>query len=220
MRPTLPRVFPSLTPIAVLIAAAGLVGCDQLSALAPGRVDIAPPVVDDSHLPPAVVELPAVPPLELLDTPPTLPDGSWAVAGLLLNRDELRGQSLTVTAVLESIYRCEGAAEGIEGEAAELAVPREEDTPAVQRRAGCLLPHFQIVDSLRSPYMMLVAGYDEAFYEPQLRPGTRYRIEGRYVQQTRGFTSTEYGLIVATRIEGEGIVHPPPAEPDAPAAPR
>lgn len=220
MRPTLSRLLPRFAPLGLVLASGGLFGCDQLSALAPGTVDIAPPTVDDSHLPAPVVELPAVPPLELLDTPPTLPDGSWAVAGLLLNRDELRGQTLTVTAVLESIYRCEGDAEGVEGEAAALAVPREEDTPAVQRRAGCLLPHFQVVDSLRSPYMMLVAGYDETFYEPQLRPGTRYRIEGQYVQQTRGFTSTEYGLIVATRIEGEGIVHPEPVDPDASAEPQ
>lgn len=195
--------------LAVLALPSLLFGCDAIDLNLEPEVDLTPPPRDE-HLPPASVNLPTVPPLELLDTPPHLPDGSWSVAGLLLNRDDLREREVRVTAIVSSIYQCESDAVEVEGEAAELAGDRDDGPEAVLTgdRAGCLMPNFRIVDTLRSPHEMLMVDYDAEFYEPQLRAGSSYVFTGIYTRQAPGFTSTEYGLIRVTHIEGDGIEHP------------
>lgn len=165
----------------------------------------------DSHLPPARVNLPATPRLDLLEARQTLDDGTLTVAGLLLQRETLRDADVRVTGIVQTIYRCELAQGPGEGSAAgsELAgTPSEQATSAVTRRAGCLLPHIYVVDNLRSDNRMLVTGYDAAHYEPQLEVGGRYVFEGRYTQRAPGFMSTEYGLLDTLRIVGERVVQP------------
>jgi hypothetical protein len=189
---------------------------------------------DESGLPPAQVDLPAVPPLDLLDTPPRHPDGSWSVSGLYLQRDALRDQDLRVTGIVRSIYRCDAEAEQVEGDLAELAGSAPIDPDAdpndggdgeevVVRpsrwRPGCRLPHMEIVDNLRADYQMLVVGYDADLYEPQMRPGARYVFEGRFARQAAGFMSTENGLLVVRTIEGEGIALPEPDPIEEPVTP-
>lgn len=174
---------------------------------------------DESGLAPASVDLPAVPPLELLDMPAQHPDGSWSVSGLLLNRDALRDSEITLTAIVKTIYQCDAPVVGVEGELAELAAgtggaaPTAAGGEAAPRpnrfRTGCRMPHMHVVDNLRADYAMLIVGYDADFYETQMRPGGRYVFSGRYAQQSSGFMSTEEGLVVARVIDGEGIVHPP-----------
>ena len=195
------------SPFLTLLAFA-LVACDP-SALpwaTSGTID-----VDDARAsyPPADVQLPPVPNLELIDVPPTYDDGSYSVQGLILNRTEAMDQMIRVTGILQEVYECEVGTIGVEGEAGELAVPVEpEDDFAV--RPGCLRPHLYLVDHLRARQRLLVTGYEHEVYEPQIRPGMRYTAVGMYAQQTRGFISTEDGLLVASAIDGDGIVVPPP----------
>ena len=102
------------------------------------------------------------------------------------------------------------ADEGVDSEVAGLAVisPRDEE---LGEQLGCSHPHIYLSDSLRSPRRMLIAGYDEEHYESHLVPGRTYTVHGAYEQRTRGFISTEDGLLVAHRIEGEGLT--PPEDP-------
>ncbi len=160
-----------------------------------------------ANLPPADVQLPPVPNLDLVDVPATYDDGSYSVSGLMLKRAEMRGMPTRVTGILHSIYACEEGERGIEGEVAELADPGTEQDE-FEVRPGCLRPHMLFVDNLRSRQRLLVTGYDASVYEPQMTPGRRYVVHGTYDQQTRGFISTEDGLIVTTLIEGDDIVMP------------
>lgn len=171
-------------------------GCEPGQAIF-GSVDVGE---DTEHnLPPADVQLPPVPSLELVDVPETYEDGSYSVSGLMLNRENLRNTPVRLTAILHSVYECDvPREEGEDGE--ELAA---EDRYEI--RPGCLRPHMYFVDSLRGRQRMLATGYDAATYEPQVNPGQRYVVHGVYRQQTRGFISTEDGLMVVDEIEGEGV---------------
>ena len=169
----------------------------------------------EDNLPPANVNLPEVPPLELLDINHQYEDSSWSVIGLYLNREELRGTSLSLTAVVDEVYVCDSVAEqlaaraAVEGDAGAVRERAEGEELVEINRAGCLRPHFYVRDNMRSPQRMLVVGYDWEHYEPQLVPGTRLTYTGRYAQQAHGHTSPEYGLIVADDITGPGIEPPP-----------
>jgi len=200
----------SLVVLSALVALT-VTGCEEL--LPESSFPIEMPEVSDEGLPPAEVALPPVPPLDLLDMQQTFADGSYSVAGLLLNRESLRDQRLSVTAIVESIYECEIEDETEDGEQEAPLVARP-DAPEhhVQRRPGCLLPNLRLVDNLRSPYSMLVVDYNAFLYERQLRTGSRYVFEGLYTQRAPGFMSSENGLLRVTRIDGDGIVHPPDPE--------
>ena len=190
------------------LLAFALVACDP-SALpwgTSGSIDVGDP---RASYPPADVQLPPVPNLELVDVPPTYEDGSYSIQGLMLNREDALDQMIRVTGILQEVYECDIGTVRVEGEAGELAVPVEAgDEFAV--RPGCLRPHLYLVDHLRARQRLLVTGYEHEVYEPQIRPGMRYTAIGMYAQQTRGFISTEDGLLVASAIDGEGIVLPPP----------
>ncbi|TVQ98752.1 MAG: hypothetical protein EA398_12905 [Deltaproteobacteria bacterium] len=137
------------------------------------------------------IDLPEVPPLDALELPARMPDGSWSVAGILRNRGSLMDGDVEVSALLQELYVCEGATE--------------------DSRAGCLHPHFFIADSVRSPQRLLAAGHDIR-YEEQLEVGARYTFVGQYTQRTRGHVSTEDGLIVISEIRGENVEPPPEDE--------
>lgn len=162
-----------------------------------------------ANYPPVDVQLPPVPNLELVDVPPTYDDGSYSVQGLMLNSSDTFGQTLRVTGILQEVYQCAEEALGIEGEVGDLAAPAAPEDE-FEVRPGCLRPHVYLVDHLRARQRLLVTGYDAALYEPQLTPGIRYTIVGRYQQQTRGFISTVDGLLVAAEILGDDIVIPEP----------
>jgi hypothetical protein len=164
--------------------------------------------VSDEGLPPAEVLLPPTPPLTVLDVPRTWTDGSWSVSGLMLAREQLREEEVAVTALVHTIYRCARENDAIEGEAAALAIDPEIEPTATTREGGCMLPHLYLVDSLRSPQRLLVTGYAHRHWEPQLRPGSRVTVHGLFSQRAAGFVSTEYGLIRASRFEGEGLTEP------------
>lgn len=134
----------------------------------------------------AQVDLPAVPPLERLQMPERMPDGTWSVAGLMMNRAELMDSDVEVTALLREVYECDRP-EGSES------------------RDGCIRPHFFVADTLRTPQRLLAVGYDER-YEEQLSEGERYTLVGRYTRTHTGHVSTEDGLIVVQEIRGENIL--------------
>lgn len=163
-------------------------------------------------LSPADVQLPPVPNLDLVDVPAVYDDGSRSVSGVLLNRDELQDTAMRVTGILQEIYVCDVPLDPDAGQAEE---PEPGQPARFRVRPGCLRPHVYIADSLRSGQRLLVTGYDPLVYEPQLRPGTKYTFDGVYVHQTRGFISTEDGLLVVTAITGEGIVLPVEGSGDA-----
>jgi hypothetical protein len=137
------------------------------------------------------------------------------VAGLLLNRDDLREREVRLTAIVSSVYQCESDAREVDEDVADLAGARDDGPEAVVtgNRAGCLMPNFRVVDTLRSPHEMLMVDYDAEFYEPQLRAGQSYVFTGIYAQQAPGFTSTEYGLLRVRHIDGAGIEHPEDSDP-------
>ncbi len=186
----------AIAPAALVLLVAA---CDTFSAPPPPMSQEAP----DDHLPPAQVDLPEVPPLTLLETPAHLDDGSWSIAGVLLNRDELRNQDLSVSGIVQEIYVCPPDADAGTDEAAD-----DEDAGPDRYRAGCLLPNLTIGDTLRSEHTLLVVGYDAEHYEAQLQPGMRYTFTGPYTQRARGFMSTEDGLLIAQQITGEGVIQP------------
>lgn len=134
----------------------------------------------------AQVDLPAVPPLERLQMPERMPDGSWSVAGLLANRADLMDSEVELTALLREVYECDRP-EGSES------------------RDGCFRAHFFVADTLRTPQRLLAVGYDER-YEEQLSEGERYTLVGRYTRTHTGHVSTEDGLIVVQEIRGENIM--------------
>ena len=185
-----------------------LVGCEELGIGATEE-----PASEEENLPPANVNLPEVPPLELLDIDHQYDDESWSVIGIYLNREDLRGQTISLTAVVDEVYVCDSVQAQLDartnGEAGALRAPAEGEDVLEINRAGCLRPHFYVRDNMRSPQRMLVVGYEWEHYEPQLVVGTRLTYTGRYAQQAHGHTSPEYGLIVADEITGPGILPPP-----------
>ncbi len=200
-------VGPSVIGLVVLLA-----GCEQFAALT------TPPEGGSrrDQLPPVEVNLPPVPNLDLVDVPAVYDDGSYSISGLMLRRDEHRGQWIPVTGILQTVYECEEAARGVEGEVADMAAPIADQAQFDPILPGCLRPHLYLVDNLRARQRLLVTGYDHSWFEPQLTPGQRYVMRGRYEQQTRGFISTEDGLLVAEEIEGTGVSPRVVEEADAP----
>jgi hypothetical protein len=159
----------------------------------------------EAGLAPAQVALPPVPPLTILDIPRTYDDGSYSISGLMLSREALREEALEVTGIVSEIYQCEGSSRSVEGELAELAASPDEPVARFTNNVGCKMPHLYIVDSLRSSQRLLITGYDPELWEPQLKPGTRYRFDGTYSQRAPGFLSTEYGLLLTENMEGSGV---------------
>ncbi len=164
----------------------------------------APEVADDG-LAPAQVSLPAVPPLTILDHPRTYDNGSYSVSGLMLARDALRDESLSVTGIISSVYACQGQQQDDLVEVDVSALPVGEAVPSNPSMVGCNLPHFYVVDNVRSNQRLLVTDYDPTVWEPQLRVGNRYLFRGQFTQRARGFTSTEHGLLRLEAAEGSGI---------------
>lgn len=173
---------------------------------APVMVFTDPP--SETGLAPAQVALPPVPPLTILDIPRTYDDGSYSISGLMLSREALREEELQVTGIVSEIYQCEGSSRSVEGEIAALAALPDEPIARVTSDVGCKMPHLYIVDSLRSSQRLLITGYEAELWEPQLKPGTRYRFDGTYSQRAPGFLSTEYGLLLAENMEGSGLYGP------------
>lgn len=197
---------------AVLGRGAGCVLALVSACTTPGGPAVDAPDARDG-LPAADVQLPPVPNLELIDVPETFDDGSYSVSGLARHRAELRGQPVRVTGILHTLYTCEVGNQGVDGAAGELAPDAGPSEASDGVRPGCLRPHLYLADSLRARRRILVTDYDASLYEPQLVPGQRYTVFGRYDQQTRGFVSTEDGLVVATQIVGDGITIPDPELP-------
>lgn len=195
MRMTLTLLRPALASCALL---ALVVGCSSDKNDASG--DAQQPARE------ANVNLPPVPDLPLLDVPRQYPDKTLSVMGLLIDRDKLLMQPVTVSALVVDIYACDIPADVDVGRTA--GKGRDAKAKADEPRPGCLYPHFYIADAENSPRRILVTGYDAAHYEPQLQPMTRYRFSGTYSVQARGFSSSEQGLILVDTIEGSGITQP------------
>lgn len=190
---------PSLRAALVFGVAAGVAACDALVPTAPDlRVE------PDVERPEPDVQLPPVPPLDMVDVPPLYEDGALSVAGLFLEQDTHLEQDVVVRGVLREVYACE--LEAPEGHREGDPVP------------GCHRPHLRIADRSDAPRDVLVSGYDATHWEAQLRPGMELTVVGRYQQQARGFISAEDGLLVAELFVGGGLTPPAEEEPDAEAA--
>lgn len=184
-----------------------LSGCD---ALTPERPNLM--VEPDVERPEPSVDLPPVPPLELLDLPRQYGDGSWSITGLLLQRETLRQADVRLTGVVQELYVCETPSVAAEEDAGSVAVetdvlPTRDTVPP-----GCLRPHLFIADSMQSTRRLLVTGYLALHWEPQLSVGQRVVVVGRYAQEARGFISTEEGLVIADGFEGDGLEPLPVAD--------
>ena len=152
------------------------------------------------------VNLPPVPPMPLMEIPETHDDGSWSIMGILRNRDQHMGQTVTVSGLLQDVYECElAAAQRAEAERnarGRRGAPAEPPAPV----AGCNYPHMFIADTMNSPRRIMLVDYQAEYYEPQMEPGLRYTVRGRYTTSSRGFTATEDGLIVVSSIRGASLV--------------
>jgi hypothetical protein len=194
----------AILPVVALLAST--LACELPTRNGDGEGSSADP---EAGLAPVNVNLPPVPPLEALEVPRSYPDGSYSVAGLFFERESQRNQAIDLTAIVLDVYQCDSAPVGVDGTAGELAAPTEQPTAAVQTgTAGCLLPHLHAVDNLRSTQKLLVVGDLLEQYGAQLRPGNRYTFSGTYALQTRGFTSTEDGLLIVDHIVGENFEAP------------
>ncbi|MFT5992899.1 MAG: hypothetical protein ACI82G_001898 [Bradymonadia bacterium] len=186
--------------------------CDALQAEMP-NLQVEP----DVERPAPDVQLPPVPNMEQLDIPPQLADGSYSVTGVWRQREHLQGGPVRVTGTIQSIYVCNAPDEALDEDLAELAAPTDAERRVDSVRPGCLRPHLHLVDDLRSRRRLLVTGYPAWHFEPQLSAGQTITVTGSYEQQTRGFISTEDGLVVATEFAGDGVLPvPPPVDVDAP----
>jgi hypothetical protein len=123
----------------------------------------------------------------------------------MLAREALRDESISVMGVIASIYECAERRERIEALQTLAETGVGEPVANGVSDAGCLMPHFYIVDSVRSPQRLLITDYDPSLWEPQLHVGNRYLFRGTFAQRAPGFTSTENGLIALEVIEGSGI---------------
>lgn len=197
-----------LRGLAALALALPVASCD---ALVPPSPDLM--AEPDVERPAADVQLPPVPRLDMVDRPRQYEDGSWSVTGLWLSRAEQLGEALRVTAVVEEIYVCDVPTDAEETG----AVEADEEPRRDVVRPGCLRPHLRIADDRRSRRTLLVTGYEAWHWEPQLEPGQRVTVEGRFQQQARGFVSSDDGLLIADAFVGEGIE--PLPEPDEDAGP-
>ncbi len=190
----------------LLAVAASMIGAAAACVMPPDAPHILPaPEVADEGLAPAQVALPPVPPLTILDVPRTYPNGAYSISGLMLAREALRDEPVKVMGIIASIYECQERRERIEALATLAEVNGGEPVANGVSDAGCLMPHFYIVDSVRSPQRLLITDYDPSIWEHQLKVGNRYLFEGTYAQRAPGFTSTEDGLLTLESIEGSGI---------------
>lgn len=195
--------------LAFLLLLAGLLasGCDDVNRLMGGD-DGAAEAAEDGDAPPANVNLPPVPSLDLLDVPKQYPDGAWSVIGAIQNKDSLFGETLTIQAILIEQYKCDVPAnEDTDGEAAGTDKPGGDSAEAAANpnRPGCLRPHLYLADTESGTRRLLATGYDHRLYDSQLQEGLRYAFTGSYREASAGFSSSD-GLLVVDRIEGNGIV--------------
>jgi hypothetical protein len=185
-----------------------LTGCEEISGLLEGGGQSSSDTPEEA---PANVNLPAVPPLELLDVPDEYPDGTRSVIGTINMQDELMGEELKVKALVDEMYECDVPVQPEEGEDAVDAPAADADSAQDPRRPGCLRPHFYIADTERSPRRLLVTGYDYELYNSQLETGLRYTFTGSYREAAAGFSSSD-GLLVVDKIEGNNISQEQPED--------
>lgn len=193
---------PLIIALSLLIAVATS-ACDDIEQMLSGDNSQEANVQSDE--PPANVNLPAVPRLDLLDIPAQYPDDSRSVIGAIQSKDDLFGETLTVKAILVDLYQCDvpAAAEGAEGDVA--AADADHEPEALDpNRAGCLRPHMYLADTENSPRRLLATGYDHRLYDSQLEAGLRYTFTGSYREASAGFSSSD-GLLVVDKIEGNGL---------------
>jgi hypothetical protein len=152
--------------------------------------------------PPAVVNLPPVPNIDV-NRPVRYPDGALSIWGILQRREESMNQSVVVLGYVREIYICETRAEW------ELYqdLVRNGDLPNDEgsgEAIACNYPHLLIADNLTADIDLLITGYRQEL-EQHLLVCERYRFEGRYMDETRGFNRAGVGLIYTTNISGGNL---------------
>lgn len=189
-----------LIALSLLIAVATS-ACDDIGQMLSG--DSGQDSNASSDAPPANVDLPPVPRLDLLDIPAQYPDDSRSVIGAIQAKDELFGDTLTVKAILVELYQCDVPAAADDDE--NVAADAEQEEEALDpNRAGCLRPHLYLADTENSPRRLLATGYNHRLYDSQLEAGLRYTFTGSYREASAGFSSSD-GLLVVDKIEGNGL---------------
>lgn len=175
------------------------------------------------HGPRPEVNLPPVPQINA-NQPMRHPDGSLTIWALSQRMSDYLGQDVRVTAYAREIYVCPFRDRQIAGDRLireRLYLTEDEMAQLEQQAVGtgegsnpeerCLYPHMFVADSMTSDRTILVTGYGVPL-EERLRVGDQYVIEGRFVEETRGFNAAGRGLIYAYNITGGSLDLPPEGE--------
>lgn len=190
------RVLRSLSILgAAALVALTFVGCDG---------DAPKEDADVANLPPARVDLPAVPAdLGQSSIPEKHPDGSLTIDGLRRQRQKNLDQEVTVKGKVSFVYRCE------------FWVDKDKKKPVRRRRRKgeeeegppkmCERHHFVMVDVKGKPDNgLLVVGLDDHYQakveDALLNDGDILTVTGKYTDIGDGFVETERGLINVREI--------------------
>jgi hypothetical protein len=169
------------------------------------------------------VSLPPVPQITA-DRPMRHPDGSLTVWALQQQMSEHLGQDVRVTAYVREIYVCEVRDQQVAGDRMireRLYLTQAEVEELERARLGtgegtgpeqrCLYPHMYVADTMATERTLLVTGYGLPL-EQRMRVGEQYLIEGRFLEETRGFNRAGLGLVYAFNISGGSLDLPPEGE--------
>lgn len=142
----------------------------------------------DPDLPAAVVDLPAPPPATAFEVRERNDDGSLRIEGLISNRDRYLGENVEVQGVITEMQGdCDARR-------------------ARERGESCPEPHLFIRDHADDDRMLLVVGYtNDQRRRLRLAQGGEHLFGGRYTRMAEGFVSTEDGLLVLEKIDGDEL---------------
>lgn len=189
----------TLRPFVLVLTAAVflLAGCDE-----PGSAE-----GDDgaSQLPPAHVDLPAIP-ADLGENaiPERYPDGALTVDGIKRNRHSWLDKKVTVKGQIAWIYKCP-----YEKDDKKVRRPRKKPAEDAEEDDGprCQRAHFYIIDKTGDPEVrLLIVGLTDALEESvekgDIKVGDEHTMTGTFLEIGNGFVASDDGLIVLETIKG------------------
>ncbi len=186
---------PSVLPLVLVAVLFGLTACDESKPAGPEG---------DSKLPPANIDLPAIP-SDLGDNaiPERHVDGSLTIDGLKRNRLSWLDKEVTVKGQIAWVYKCPYEKDDKKKKPRK----RKPEEEAEEEGPRCQRAHFYIIDKngeadLRLLVVGLTDELEESFEKGDLKVGDEHTMTGTFLEIGNGFVASDEGLVVLGTIKG------------------
>jgi hypothetical protein len=193
---------PTVLALVLVATVFGLAACDETESKDPKA----------SNLPPANVDLPAIPSdLGENAIPERHPDGALTVDGIKRSRLSWLDKEVTVKGKIAWVYKCPYEKD----DKKKRPKKRKPDEEAAEDDGPrCQRAHFYIVDTAGdADVRLLIVGLspelEESFEKGDIKLGDEHTMTGTFLEIGNGFVASDEGLVVLGTIKG---FEPPPEE--------